>query len=257
MNRLIKQLVYGFFYLMVFGGVVVFAYYFLIRPAPSCFDGKQNQDEAGVDCGGVCAKVCIPIDNRPIETVIPAQGFAPAPGIFAVIARIQNPNLTVGAATFSYEFTIYDTQDHQFHLSGKSYAYAGEAKYITALVTDGSIPVSPVRISHIDTTISNVVWVSAGQFVKPVLRLQDFTTTVEADRIRVDGKIINDDPLVLSRVPVIAFFYGRFNQLVGFAQTTVDAVGPNETRPFTLIHPLLPDFISSSTQVVVTPAFVR
>ncbi len=257
MNRLVKQLVYGFFYLVVFCSVVGLIYYFLIRPAPSCFDGKQNQNELGIDCGGVCAAVCIPVDNRPIETIVPAQGFSPAPGVFAVIARVQNPNLTVGAVRFSYTFTIYDTQEQSYKVSGTSYVYAGEAKYITSLVTDGSIPVVPVRISRIETTISDVVWVGANQFVKPVLRLQDFATTIDTDRIRVDGKIINDDPLVLSRVPIIALFYGRFNQLVGFAETTVDAVAPNETRAFTIVHPMLPDFISSSTQVVVIPAFKR
>lgn len=30
------------------------------RKSASCFDGVQNQDEEGVDCGGVCNKTCVP-----------------------------------------------------------------------------------------------------------------------------------------------------------------------------------------------------
>ena len=35
--------------------VVVFSY---LYEAPTCIDGKQNQEEDGIDCGGPCLTVC-------------------------------------------------------------------------------------------------------------------------------------------------------------------------------------------------------
>ena len=32
--------------------------FLLLYKAPTCFDGKQNQGEGGIDCGGPCVKLC-------------------------------------------------------------------------------------------------------------------------------------------------------------------------------------------------------
>jgi hypothetical protein len=42
------------FFILVVGLPVFFATY---KP-PSCSDGKQNQNEKGVDCGGPCSVLC-------------------------------------------------------------------------------------------------------------------------------------------------------------------------------------------------------
>ncbi|MDP6250283.1 MAG: hypothetical protein QGH26_05690, partial [Candidatus Pacebacteria bacterium] len=40
--------------------VIVFALpvYNIFNKEPTCFDGKQNSNERGVDCGGGCEKIC-------------------------------------------------------------------------------------------------------------------------------------------------------------------------------------------------------
>ena len=52
-----KQLTYLLFALVAVAGLI--AAIWLNITAPSCTDGKQNQDEQGIDCGGVCAKECL------------------------------------------------------------------------------------------------------------------------------------------------------------------------------------------------------
>ena len=35
-----------------------------LSKSPTCFDGRQNGEELGVDCGGACAKACVAqVDN--------------------------------------------------------------------------------------------------------------------------------------------------------------------------------------------------
>jgi hypothetical protein len=38
--------------------LIVVAIWFLNLERPTCFDGRNNQDELGVDCGGSCAIFC-------------------------------------------------------------------------------------------------------------------------------------------------------------------------------------------------------
>ncbi len=252
MNRLVKQIVYGLFYIAVVTGISFLLYWFL-KPNATCFDNRQNQNEEGIDCGGVCARVCIPSDIRDIEVVGSPQAFSPVPGVFGIVARIQNPNLSFAAPSFTYTFRVYDAQDRFVDISGMSHMYAGEAKYITILKTDGSVTIPPVRIARIEALISTPHWIPAKDFSKPALRLQEFRLLQTQNQLVVNGQFTNDDALTLSHIPAIALFYGTFGQLVGFSQTILDGVAPNETRAFTIIHPTIPDVVASSTQVVIIP----
>ena len=53
-SRFLRRLIFGVFYLAVFGGLSYSIYLLGIRGGASCFDGRQNQSELGVDCGGSC-----------------------------------------------------------------------------------------------------------------------------------------------------------------------------------------------------------
>lgn len=76
--------------------------------APSCTDGKQNQDEIGIDCGGSCQRLCR-------ETVLsPVVSFARAITVSDrrtdVIAYIENPNPAAISYNAPYFIEIYDAE---------------------------------------------------------------------------------------------------------------------------------------------------
>ena len=48
-------------YLILAAAVAALAVYLIylgVKPASSCFDAKKNQNEEGIDCGGVCVIAC-------------------------------------------------------------------------------------------------------------------------------------------------------------------------------------------------------
>lgn len=79
------------------------------RPAPSCFDNKQNQDEEGVDCGGSCEIVCAQ-SAKPL-VVLWTRAFKTSEGIYDLTALISNPNTLLGSSLLSYRFKLYDTNN--------------------------------------------------------------------------------------------------------------------------------------------------
>lgn len=88
----------------IVGGII---YFFL--PAPSCFDGRQNGKEEGVDCGGQC-KPCLgetPQDPR----FLWARFFEVSKGMYDLAALIENANILVGTSKMDYVFRLYDKDD--------------------------------------------------------------------------------------------------------------------------------------------------
>lgn len=101
LKRNIVTIVYCGLWVLFFGVI-----YLLFGPPPtSCFDGRQNGNEQGVDCGGRCMKQCAV--NLP-PTVIEAAFIAVRPGLGDVVAMVKNPNANVGTNQLHYKFVLYD-----------------------------------------------------------------------------------------------------------------------------------------------------
>lgn len=93
---MVMAIVVGF--LLVLGAL---GYYVLFYDAPSCTDRRQNQDEEGIDCGGVCSRLCAA--NLAIPQVAFARSVSSGPGRTDVVAYIDNPN---GSAKAEARYTI-------------------------------------------------------------------------------------------------------------------------------------------------------
>ena len=99
-----------FYFLIVFFivALVVVLFFVINRKAPSCFDNKQNQNETGVDCGGVCEAVC---PNEVVNlTTIWVRPFRVSLGNYAAAALVQNSNL-FGVKQLRYRFKLYDSDN--------------------------------------------------------------------------------------------------------------------------------------------------
>ena len=94
---------------VVFGTLLIFGSFSLykaLNPAPSCIDNKQNQNEGGIDCGGVCSNACVS-EVLPLITlwsrVLPAGDR-----VYDAAGFIENPNLSAGMSSIAYTFKLYD-----------------------------------------------------------------------------------------------------------------------------------------------------
>lgn len=100
-----RQVIYLTIILTIFA-VVVGGLYYIYKPVPTCFDGKMNQTELGVDCGGTCAKACtsqlIPL------TIWWTRVFPVSQGIYDVANLVENQNAHFGTQKITYTLRIYD-----------------------------------------------------------------------------------------------------------------------------------------------------
>jgi len=249
-SRRIKQILYGVFYLIVLVGIITAVYFWLLKPAPSCFDRTQNQGEQGIDCGGPCAMVCIPQTFQKISVVGNVSAFASAPGHYTLLAQVANANPGLAAPVFDYRFDLYDTAGALLgSVPGTSYLYANEVKYLLAV----NVAV-PAAVDHAMLVVQDPTWAAsttlgfAPQFKNP---LSVTGSAVTASTVSVTGHIVNSDITTFMNILVVAIFRGADGAVLGASQTKIDQLAPNEAQDFSVTYPAA---APSSTAEAIDPS---
>lgn len=81
---------------------------FFLASSPSCSDGKQNQDEEDIDCGGPCEPCLGEIKDL---IILWSKPFKIKEGNYNVAAFVSNPNLFLGLDSARYQFRLYDEKN--------------------------------------------------------------------------------------------------------------------------------------------------
>jgi hypothetical protein len=88
--------------------IAAFIYFFMIYSPPSCFDGKQNGLEEGIDCGGSCTRVCSFSATDP--NILWVRSFEVGPGVYNMAAFLENPNFDIGT-TINYALRGFNEEN--------------------------------------------------------------------------------------------------------------------------------------------------
>ncbi|MBP7811606.1 MAG: hypothetical protein KA054_02055 [Candidatus Moranbacteria bacterium] len=194
-SRIFKQIMILCGYFLVFSVVLFGMYYLFIRVAPTCSDGKQNQNEIGIDCGGVCDKQCEPSLEDVKDIVVREVAFVfGSQNNYDVLARVYNPNDIAGASQFSYTFALHDAAGNILvEQSGSSFILPQETKYLFEFHL--STETRPVRAT---IQISQVAWERfEGHLERPrVTVIQQAYERIQSGPGfgEATGLVINDSP---------------------------------------------------------------
>ena len=85
------------------GFLIVFPYF---NKAPTCFDGKQNGTETGIDCGGSCAIACTTQVDQ--ISILWSRAFRVVPGRYNAVAYLENHNESTAVYKIKYRFRFAD-----------------------------------------------------------------------------------------------------------------------------------------------------
>jgi hypothetical protein len=251
-RRLRKQFLYGLFYLVFWTIFIGGTYLLFLKPAPSCHDNIQNQKEEGVDCGQVCGIACIPKNIQALERSGSVVVFPIDASHVTLLVRVQNPNTAFAAKNFSYKYEIYDDAGALLTrpIEKSSFIYAGEFKYLIEPNIDVGKSTDINRIVlALDT---HPDWVPASDFPKPQLFAQDQRTMIDADKVRVEGVLLNRDALSFQNPELVTLIYSNTGELIGASRTILNAIAPNDTAPFAIDFPPLTNVNSSRTELFIS-----
>lgn len=222
----------------------VFIIFYTFSPAPTCTDGIRNQSEKGVDCGGVCApcKEVAQGQNLVVKEVAVVSG---GDNTFDAVAKIANPNDSVGASSFKYTFSLKDAKGTVLTTrEGSGFILPADSRYIAELgfrIDGNTIPLKA------EIAISDVKWEKIGEIGKPQLGVysKNFGKTPTGNGSQADGVIRNESGYNLGKILVVIVLRDEKGEIVGVNKTEKNSVRTREERDF---HSVWPYRLSSPVQ---------
>lgn len=222
--------------ILAFIGFFAGLFFFLVKPETSCKDGKVNQGEEGIDCGGPCDRVC---PNSVSDPIIKwSRVLAVRQGQYDTVAFIENQNPRVGLEELSYRFTLYDAKNNPVaERTGKTFLNPAEKMviYEPLVVTGNVVPVkSFLELEKPDT---GYLWkkpLPNPQLPNLRIRTKTFDDTTK-DRVTA---IIANDSLTDGRdITIIAVLYDTEGNAMGASSTYLDRIQGNSELPIVFTWP--------------------
>lgn len=199
--------------LVLIAGIVIA----IVYETPSCSDGKQNQDEVGIDCGGSCAYLC----ESQVQTVrTPLVRAISSPlGRTDVVAYVENRNQEAEAKNASYVVEVF----------GEGGALLGmrtgmidlPARSVVPLFIPG-IVLGIASSPQVFITFDGISWRIARGEEEP-LRIGR-ATIVEGASPRVSALVENMVAEPTYDRTIIATVFGANDTVIGASQTVLKSI---------------------------------
>lgn len=195
---------------------------YILYEKPTCFDGKQNGTERGVDCSGACVKLC-PADFAS-PRVLWSYTSRVVPGVYNALAYVQNPNPDVEALSVPYVFKLYNSQG-ELIAEKEGYTFVPGGQRFAVFLGGIQLQSVPTRTTFEFGSIPS--W----RQVQPLTEIKVVTTNIqEGSRPSVEVVIENislqkdfDD------VDVFIILYDAEGNRVAFSKTFIERLSAKET----------------------------
>ncbi|MBI3074722.1 MAG: hypothetical protein HYY92_00715, partial [Parcubacteria group bacterium] len=201
----------------------------------TCSDGKQNNGELGVDCGGSCARLC-PFEVADV-IVHWARAFPARDGFYDAVASIENPNFNAGVKNFAYTFKLYDAKNILVGIrEGSTFLNPGErfVVYENGIKAEGGSR-APQRTFF--EARGELLWESATplQENKLVVRGVRFEAARDGGIPRVVTELTNQSTADMKDLSVVALLFDAEGNVIDASKTVVSGLAAGEAKNVTLL----------------------
>lgn len=212
------QYIAGFsvFFLMIGGWI----YYANFYQSPTCFDGKQNAGEAGVDCGGACVRICSFSVQEP--TVKWSRAFKVTDGMYNAVGYVENTNREAASPEIKYKFTLLDADGVIKEINGT-----------TILPPDGLYPIFEGRIeTGMRVPTRTFLEIEPVEVWQPATVGREQFSVVSREllsadaRPRLDATLRNNGLEEVEEVEVVATIFNAEGTALASSRTFVDNFSP-------------------------------
>ncbi|MEN9649059.1 MAG: hypothetical protein RL094_26 [Candidatus Parcubacteria bacterium] len=250
-----RQLAYATLVLVVLLIVIGLPVYFIyIQKQPTCFDKIKNQNEQGVDCGGVCQRACME-QVIPLPITMWSRAFKVSGGTYNLAAYVQNANVDYTSEPTRYLFRVYDSEN----------VLIGIREGITSVPPTKSFPIFEQAFNTGERVPAKVffeftrgmVWKKyAG--VKPEIEVIDErfvgTTTASSSMPRLEAALSNKTVNTYRNIEVVTIVYDIDGNAMAASRTYVDILPGKQQVPILFTWP--EPFKSEVSKVEVIPKLV-
>lgn len=228
--------------------------FFLFYHSPTCFDGKQNGDETGVDCGGSCQLLC-KAESLPLILKGDPRVLAVSSTTYQVVALIENPDNTAEIYHAGYIIRVYDAGNAVplKVIEGETYAPKGATFAILEgpfSIESGGVP----KRAILEWKENSFVWEKNASSL-PHLEIQQSILSRGDSAPRLDVMLQNFSLKEANNIDLVALLSDGGGNIFAASQTFIDRLGPSETAPavFTWPRPFGQEAISTNIVIRIFP----
>ena len=239
-------------------GLLVYKIYPYFNKPATCFDGNQNGDERGIDCGGSCKLVCL-TDVIPLDVKY-SKAVSTDIGLYDLAALIENRNKDkdTNDGNIDYIFLIYDKSGSVIKtISGSTTIPLGQTFPI--IIQNVPITLSAGNgISNIVLNISNdKSWQAQdSKYANSFFKVENIDFKRSLNNIsQLKVSITNLTKAYFRDVPVNVLLFDPNNNLIATNETILTEIQGSESKDivFTWRNPLPIDNPKIEVYPVVTP----
>lgn len=220
----------GFFAIIA----LIILYPILTKPA-TCTDGKRNNGEAGVDCGGACQRICNADASEPI--IIWKRAFPVSNSNYNLVALVENRNKDAAVAQASYEFRIYDANNLLIgRREGTTFIPANQQFAVFEPRFDAGL--GEVKSVLFEFT-SPFVWIKKPPTIQTLpIFIDNAIYGEDKTSPTLTARITNDSVYDLPEFDVITILYGEDRNAINASKTHKDGLATNKNTPILFTWPL-------------------
>lgn len=221
---------FSLFFAIVMIIVAVVVYSFL--PAPSCTDGKLNQEEEQTDCGGPNCAPCL--SEKPDDLIILwSRYFEVRPGVYDIAALVENVNLTLGTQSLPFIFELHDEFDSRIiKREGVTYTFPNKQFLIFEANIETGIR-KPVRMNF---RLGSFSWEFMEEQALPII-VSRTERLFNEDRPRLIATLTNSALHDITQIDVAAVVSDASNNAVAVGEVRLDRIPDSGTAQAVLTWP--------------------
>ncbi len=194
-----------------------------------------------------------PAVNNTVSIVVESAEVVSRGDAVDVVARIRNPNPSLGVSDYPVTFVLLDKEGQEVRkVSEKTYLLPGSLNYVAMIDVPTTPSVEKVRVDLSDEPVYRnlPVGVSMPSF-NSFLRDRRMVTIGGGEQEVQKGVVTNTGTLGFRVVEITGVAFDVNDKVVGVGKTFIGELGAGEQREFTLQWPIP---ASATRKVIVIPS---
>lgn len=229
--------------------------YFLkdyIFKSPTCFDGKRNGYEIGVDCGGTCSLKCVQ-EVTPL-TSLWAQSIMTSSSTYDLVGMVSNKNIDNASRYLDYTFTVF----------GDAGSVLAVFNGRTSAPIDGDFPITMQNVHISGAPVSTLLELHDQPHYSVPARPSVPTLNITGIRYeggnvtRVYAIVKNTKQVVLNTIPVKVILFDINDNAYAIGDTIIPHLDKEGVEDISFVWPY--GFKNNPTKIRIYPIldpFVR
>lgn len=229
-----RKLVYGSIFLAIVLILVGIPSYFIFFNKPqTCFDGKMNQNETGIDCGGLCQRACIG-EVIPEPIVLWSRAFKVTKGTYNLVAYVQNANINYISKPAEYSFRVFDKDNVLIGLREGFMVVPPVKSYPIFEQSFNTGELEPAKVLF--RFNDQIIWTKYNQN-KPELSVSEPVIIQATSTPRIDAKVINNTLARFENLEVVIVVYGNNDNAIAASRTFIPVLASRSEAPVLFTWP--------------------